>query len=225
MATLTEGMHEGEFIGELALGIGYHVDAITLKSGEDLVAGAVLAATETAAPTVTPGTPVAGAGGTIGNGTVGSWTADAGAQEGTWLLICTATGATGKFRVMRPDGTLDGILTIGSAYNGGINGTIADGSNDWLVDDIIPMVVAHAAGDSVIKYVEYDPAGTGGAEIPAAILMKTTDASGGDVATTALVRGPGVVNGNDLSWITGITADEKAVAKAALLANTGIKVA
>ena len=43
MVTLTEGMHEGEFIGELAMGIGYHVDEVTLTSGQDLAAGAVVA--------------------------------------------------------------------------------------------------------------------------------------------------------------------------------------
>lgn len=42
MATLTEGKHAGEFIGELAMGVGYHVDNITVLSGQNLVAGAVL---------------------------------------------------------------------------------------------------------------------------------------------------------------------------------------
>lgn len=42
MVTLTEGMHEGEFIGELAMGIGYHVDQVTILSGQNLVAGAVV---------------------------------------------------------------------------------------------------------------------------------------------------------------------------------------
>ncbi|CDO34052.1 head decoration protein [Novosphingobium sp. KN65.2] len=42
MAALTEGMHEGEFIGELAMGIGYHIKEVTLTSGENLVAGAVV---------------------------------------------------------------------------------------------------------------------------------------------------------------------------------------
>ena len=42
MATLTEGKHTGEFIGELALGAGYHIDNVTVLSGQDLVAGAVL---------------------------------------------------------------------------------------------------------------------------------------------------------------------------------------
>ncbi len=43
MVTLTEGMHEGEFIGDKAMGIGYHVDEVTLVSGQDLAAGAVVA--------------------------------------------------------------------------------------------------------------------------------------------------------------------------------------
>lgn len=42
MATLTEGMHEGEFIGQLAMGIGYHVDQVTILSGQNLEAGAVV---------------------------------------------------------------------------------------------------------------------------------------------------------------------------------------
>lgn len=42
MTTLTEGMHEGEFIGELAMGIGYHVDELTLVSGQNLAAGRVV---------------------------------------------------------------------------------------------------------------------------------------------------------------------------------------
>lgn len=42
MATLTEGKHEGEFIGEYVMGIGYHVDEVTLVSGQNLAAGAVV---------------------------------------------------------------------------------------------------------------------------------------------------------------------------------------
>lgn len=222
--TLTEGMHEGEFIGELAMGIGYHVDATTVKSGQTLVAGAVIAVLETGTPVATAGTPVSGSGATVGNGVVGAVTADAGAPAGTWNLICTTTGATGKFRVMKPDGTLDGILTIGSAYNGGINLTVADGSNDWLVDDIIPVVVAYA-GDAVTpQVVEWNPAGTDGSQFVGGVQMKAADASGGALASTTLRRGPAVVNYNDLTWKSGATAAQKLAGKAALLA-LGIKAA
>jgi len=222
MTTLTEGMHEGEFIGELAMGVGYHVDAITLNAGQNLVAGAVIAALEMGTPTATAGTPVSGTGATVGNGTVSAVTADAGAMAGNWNLICTATGATGKFRVMNPAGVLDGILTIGTAYNGGINLTVSDGANDWLVDDIIPVTVAYA-GDAVDKeYTEWNPAGTDGSQFVGGILMKDTDATSADTATTALLRGPATVNYNDLTWKSGATAAQKLAGKAALQA-LGIK--
>lgn len=224
MVTLTEGMHEGEFIGELAMGLGYHVDEITLKSGENLGIGAVLGKVQTGTPTATAGTPVSGVGGTVGNGTVSAVTADAGAMAGTYMLICTATGATGKFRVMKPDGTLDGILTIGSAYNGSINLTVSDGANDWLVDDIIPVTVAYDENDGDVEYAEYDPTATDGSQYVAGILMIDTDATSADVVTRALVRGPAIVNVNDLDWFSGATADQIAVGVAGLMA-LGIKAA
>lgn len=42
MVTLTEGKHEGEFIGESAMGIGFHLDELTLISGQNLAAGVVV---------------------------------------------------------------------------------------------------------------------------------------------------------------------------------------
>ena len=123
MATLTEGKHEGEFIGQLAMGIGYHVDQVTVLSGQNLVAGAVV-------------------------GKV------------------TASG----------------------------------------------------------KYVAYDNAGTDdGRRAVAGILVAAVDASGGDVTTgRVLLRGPAIVNKNDLTWAAGIDAGEQATAIAALMA-LGIK--
>ncbi len=123
MVTLTEGMHEGEFIGELAMGLGYHVDEITVLSGENLVAGAVL-------------------------GKV------------------TASG----------------------------------------------------------KYVAYDNTGTDdGRRTAAGILVAAVDASAGDVVGRAMLRGPAVINKNDLTWAAGIDAAEQTAALAELLANNGIK--
>jgi Bacteriophage lambda head decoration protein D len=42
MTTLTETKHTGEFIGQLAMGPGYHIDELTLISGQNLAAGTVL---------------------------------------------------------------------------------------------------------------------------------------------------------------------------------------
>lgn len=42
MTTKTEGMHAGEFCGELALGLGYHADKEVLIAGQNLVGGTVI---------------------------------------------------------------------------------------------------------------------------------------------------------------------------------------
>jgi hypothetical protein len=221
MAAITEGMHEGEFIGELAMGIGYHVDEITLQTPEDLAAGSLLSATETGTPTATAGAPFSAGGGTVGNGAVSAVSADAGAMEGDWLVeIVGAAGATAAFKVLRPDGSIDGQGNVGTAYNGtgSINFTIADGATDYGPNMFVPITVAYDGDDHAPEYVEYD--GTGTVD---AVLMKATDASAADVLTTALVRGPAVINKNDLTWASGIDASEQAAALATLLASNGIK--
>ena len=106
----------------------------------------------------------------------------------------------------------------------GINGTLADGSNDWKEDDYIPVVVVYDGDDTALVFEEYDPANTNGSQVVAGILMKNTDATGGATATTALVRGPGVVNKNDLGWFSGATAAQKAEGIEQLL-KLGIKAA
>lgn len=122
MPTLTEGKHEGEFIGELAMGIGYHADEITVLSGQNLTA-------------------------------------------------CTVLGKQ----------------TVGG------------------------------------KFVAYDNAGTDdGRRTVAGILIPDADATSGDVKSRALVRGPAIVNKNDLVWAAGIDATEQAAAIAQLL-TLGIK--
>ncbi|MGQ2942921.1 MAG: head decoration protein [Blastomonas fulva] len=122
MATLNEGRHAGEFIGELAMGIGYHTETVTVLSGQNLVAGAV----------------------------------------------------------------------VGKQTSGG-------------------------------KYVAYDNAGTDdGRRAVAGILFDNVNASGADAVGVVMVRGPAIVNKNDLVWAAGIDAAEQAAAITALMA-LGIK--
>ena len=166
----------------------YTTRKVTITGSAALLAGTVLGPVLAAsAATVTVGTPVSGVAGTIGNGTISAFTSDDGAQEGVWNLICTATGAAGKFKVVRPDGTVDGVLTIGTAYNGGINGTVSDGANDWLVDDIIPITVAYNWG--ALKYKKSVAAATDGSQTPYLVLFTDCDASAADKEAIALETG------------------------------------
>ena len=118
---LNEGMHEGEFIGELAMGPGYHIDQITVASGQNLQAGAVL-----------------------------------------------------------------GRLTSGG------------------------------------NYVAFNPAASDGSQNAAGILVPACNATGGATVSRALLRGPAMVNRNDLVFGGGVNGTQQNTAVAALLA-LGIK--
>lgn len=200
----------GCYLGESAA-LNIINEEIVISSGQGVLdPGTIIARTNTDAPTVTPGTPVSGSGGTVGNGAAGSWTADAGAAEGTWNIVITNENTNlGNYKVVKPDGTVDGYGTVGSAYNGGINGTLADGSNDWKEDDQIPMVVAYDASPGR-EYVVYDPT-THGPSVAPAILFHGVDATSADVKSVATVRGPATINGVMLTYKDSMTAANKAV--------------
>ena len=68
------------------------------------------------------------------------------------------------------------------------------------------------------KYAAHDPAATDGTETATAVLWGKADASAGDVAAVALIRGPAIVNRHDLVFAGAPTEPEIAAAHAALLA-------
>jgi hypothetical protein len=218
MTTVTfENRRDGCYLGQSA-SLNQINEEIIVDSGAGvLYPGTLLGKKIEATATVTPGTPVSGSGQTVGNGAVGTWTADASIQEGTWQLIFTNEAAdAGQYKVVRPDGTIDGYGTVAVAYDGGINGTIADGSNDWKEDDVIPIVVSYAT--RTVKYVAHDPSLTNGGQNACAILFNKVDATSSDKKAVATVRGPATINDNMLTYKTGISAANKEIARRALRA-------
>ncbi|UZW55549.1 head decoration protein [Sphingobium sp. JS3065] len=179
----------------------YTTRKVTILSGQNLVAGAVIGAILLGSVTVTPGAAVSATpAGTPGNGSIGTVTSDAGAPEGTYLLVIIEPAANGgTFEVIKPDGSLDGTGVVGQAYNGSINFTLADGGTDFVAGDRIPIVVDYAAGSG--KYKLSLAAAVDGSETPDLILSYDVDASDGDVeaiayetgnfASTALTLGTG----------------------------------
>lgn len=160
--------------------------------------------------TQTVAAAVAAAGNT-GNGTVGSLTGDAGAEAGTYQIVFIEPGAdAGKFQVEDPSGNIVGTGTVGVAFNGPINFTVADGATDFVSGDRFTIAVSYASGS---KYAAFDQDGTDGREIAAGILFHAADSTDGDVKTVATVRGPATINGNMLIWPDGIEAAEQAVAE------------
>lgn len=197
-------------------------EEIVISSGAGVLdPGTVLGRIYTDAPGATAGTPFSAGGGTVGNGAVSAVSADAGAMEGLWQVeIVGAAGATAAFKVVRPDGSVDGQGNVGTPYNGtgSINFSIADGSTDWGPNMFVPITVSYDATPGK-EYVLHDPALTNGGQYAAAILFHRVDATSADVKTVATVRGPATINGNCLTFKSGISAADQAKATEALRAK------
>lgn len=156
-----------------------------------------------------------------GNGTLtlGSPAYNAGVQEGSYkVTLVEVTTDGGKFIVRRPDGTVDGQAIVGTAYNGQIKFTIADGSTDFsgLAEFTVAVTIAAAADEGRFKAL--DLAATDGAEAAAAIAIYAVTTGVGETEKTALIVRDAEVNGHQLAWPDGITTDQKNAAIAQLAA-------
>lgn len=170
------------------------------------------------AATVTAGAVVG-----TGNGAIGAVTADVGAPAGIYsVVIVSAAASGGSFQVIRPDGGVDGAGSVGTAYNGALNFTLADGATDFVVGDRIPVTVAYDAG-VVEKDVPWDPTATDGSQLVTGVNLFEVEAPvGQDVELKALRRGPVIVRRENLSWPAGVTAAQKE-AVYARLTDLGIR--
>jgi hypothetical protein len=66
----------------------------------------------------------------------------AAAMAGSYRAIATANITNdGSFTVIRPDGTVDGVATVGEAYDGQVKFTIADGATDFVAGDTFVLPV------------------------------------------------------------------------------------
>lgn len=158
-----------------------------------------------------------------GNGAIGTVTADAGAAAGVYQVVIIEPAANGgTFQVIRPDGVLDGTGVIGTAYNGAINFTLADGSTDFVAGDRIGVTVAYGSG-VVAKDVPWAPAATDGSQTITGINLVEADAPVGvDIELTVLARGPVIIRREAIAWPEGVTDAQKAAAYARL-AELGIQ--
>lgn len=178
---------------------------VVTLTGTALPSGQVLGKiTDGATATTTPRA------GNVGNGVMGTVTVGAAARVGRYQLRATSTGATATFDVEDPDGFTIGQGAVASAFNaGGLSFTLADGANDYTINDVIYIDVAAGSG----KYVAFDSAGNDGRQIPAGILYEALRAGTGDFKAVAFVRDCEV----NRFEVTGLT-----VANTAQLAALGV---
>lgn len=136
---LTEGQHAGEFIIEERGGVGYPSrENITVLSGQNLTAGAVIGRVNRGVGRVSVPAVVG-----TGNGTVTVVFASPEVLRGNYVVTCSVAAANGgTFTVTNPASKALPTATVGTPYRSReINFTINDGATDFIVGDSFTFVV------------------------------------------------------------------------------------
>lgn len=191
-------------------------DQVTLKqqSAKPTMAGTVLGKyiVSAAAPTY------AAQAGNTGNFTSSAVVESSGASVGVYRIEFIAATV---YTVFDPTGNFLGEGNLGTAFSaGGMTFTLTAGLTAAVAGDGGTItVVAHASAG---KYDVLDLTATTGLETPAAILFNTwADATGADTSITVITRAA-EVNGGELIYPAGATANQKAAINAQLASLLGI---
>jgi hypothetical protein len=219
MTTLTEGRHAASFILSEAAGMRSR-ENITVAESQTLKVGQVLGAVAADTGTIAVGAAAAVAGNT-GNGTVtaGSPTYNAGVKEGTYRAVAIEAGTDGgTFAVEDPDGVIVGTAKVGVAFNGPVKFTINDGSTDFAAGDAFTWAVTIGNPATLAQHKVLAPSATDGTQNAAAISIYDVTTGAGETVAASVIARDAEVNGKELEWPGGISADEKAAAIAQLAA-------
>ena len=182
-------------------------EQVTIVSGQNLKAGAVLGQVALAGATAQ-----AGAGNT-GDGVMGAITVSAGAKLGVYKLtiIEPATNA-GTFEVEDPDGVQIGTGAVAAAFSaGGLAFTLADGATDFAAGDTFDITVAAGSGE----WRELNLSGTDGSQRAAGILLNDVDATAAAQQGAIIIR-DAEVNASELVYPSGISGPQTTQANAEL---------
>lgn len=214
MPVLTEGPHTGEFLVSEAHGHRSR-EAVTVLSGQDLVAGAVVGEVGAGGEA----TPAPWAGNAANTGTIGAVTVGAAARNGTYRVVIIEPGSNaGRFAVEDPDGSVIGTGTVAVAFSGGGLGfTVSDGSTDFIAGEGFDIVVAGVGP----KVKLWNPANTDGSQVARGVLWAAVDATGGDAPGVVIAR-DAEVNAAELQWFSGATTNQKALGRGQLAGLRGI---
>jgi hypothetical protein len=215
---LSEGRHAAEFVLTEANGQRSR-ENVKIANSTACDAGAVLIRTATTnAPVV--GTAVfAGTGNGVFTPAAPAYGVNA--RQGTYKvqLIDEGTNA-GDFEVIRPDGTIDGIASVGVAYAGQIAFTIADGSTDFASPAVFTVPVTIASANFLGTYTPLlnNMVPAAGDDLVIALYPKLSIDT--DRGISVIAR-QAEVNGNCLVWPASQAAANKDAAIYAL-ARSGI---
>ena len=197
MAVLTEGFYEGGFLVSEANGFRARESGIIDNStGSDFVYSAGLIVNQVAAGTAASAHPT-----NTGNGTLGALSTGTGSKFGTYVL--TAKSAT-DFGVVDPSGDVLPDATVGTAYVGPVDFTLAAGGT------------AFAAGDSFTVNVSEQTGGwqswTGGTINRIGILYNRVTVSAGTFRKVTVIVRSCEVNQAELQWDPAVTGNANVAA-------------
>ena len=191
------------------------IDEVVIAASQTIVVGQVLgSAGLTAAETIA----AVAAAGNVGTETIGSLSTGAAAQNGVYNVVLLTAGATGEFEVGRPDGTIDGVGKIGTAYTGQINFTITTGGSP-AVGDGFAITVTRPFGEAGEQFEAWNPAATDGSQNAVAIALYPAVTGAGVTARIAALRRDGTARASDLTWNGSASAAQIAYATQQLAAK------
>ena len=143
MATLTMGARAGEHLA-YELNPNYNREQITVLSGQDLAAGAVLGQINK----IIAAAPIPAISGT-GTGAMTLLTFGPDVQAGSYVVTLTATSATAAFTVTAPDGTVLPTGNVGTAYTSTHISFLVSSAGTMTTGDSYTVVVT-AGGTPVL---------------------------------------------------------------------------
>jgi hypothetical protein len=153
-----------------------------------------------------------------GTQTMGSLSVSTTAINGIYNVVQLTAGATGEFEVQRPDGTVDGVGKIGTAYTGQINFTITTGGSP-AVGDTFNVTVTRPFNEAGEQFEAWNPAATDGSQNAAAIALYPAVTGAGATARIAALRRDGTARASDLTWNGSATTAQIAFATQQLAAK------
>lgn len=123
-----------------------------------------------------------------------------GYAAGIWDVICIEPAANGgTFEVSRPDGTIDGVATVGVPYVGLVNFTIGDGATDFIAGDRARISVDYEAATDLL--IPADANVLGGTQKVVGILdAPIWAASIGTSERIAVMARNGEVISHEMTW-------------------------
>jgi hypothetical protein len=191
------------------------IDEVVIAASQTIVVGQVLGSTGLTSTETISG---AAAAGNVGTTTIGSLSTSASAVNGVYNVVQLTAGATGEFEVGRPDGTIDGVGKIGTAYAGSINFTLTTGGSP-AVGDSFSITVTRPFDEAGEQFEAWNPANTDGSQSAIAIAMYPATTGAGQTARIAAVRRDATVRASDLTWNGSATAAQIAYATQQLAAK------